>query len=232
MEAPNLLIADSNEEFTLALATALREHYHVRYCCSGADALSLLRSNRTDIAVIDLMLPELDGISLLQTAAQEELCPMVLALTDLASEYILASVRQLGIGYLMRKPCDVQATAARVGELYQSTHSQPPAQDAYSRMGEILISMSFLPKHNGYHYARECIVRSIHHPGQAVTKILYPEVGAVFGAESTSVEHSIRTALAYAWKHRDPHVWAVYFPNCNRCPSNAVFISRMAEAIR
>lgn len=232
MDAPNLLIADSDEEFTFALADALGEHYQVRRCCNGSDALSLLRVVRPDIAVIDLMLPELDGISLLQITAQEDICPMVLALTDLSSEYIMDAVQQLGIGYLMRKPCGVQATAARVDDLYQSVHSLPTTQDAFSRIGDILLSMSFLPKHNGYHYVRECIVRSIQQPGLAVTKVLYPEVGALFGAEPTSVEHSIRTALSYAWKHRDSQVWTVYFPKFSRCPSNAVFISRMAEAIR
>lgn len=232
MGAPNLLIADSNEEFAQALAQVLQKRYQVYYCTNGREALSLLRRIQPDIVVLDLMLPELDGISLLHTAAQEEVYPMVLAITDLVSEYILDSVRQLGIGYLMRKPCDVQATAARVGDLHQSLHPQEPVQDPYSIMGDLLISMSLLPKHNGYHYVRECIVRSSHLPGQAVTKVLYPEVGSLFHAESTSVEHSIRTALAYAWKHRDPQVWEVYFPKCTQCPSNAVFISRMAEVIR
>lgn len=232
MDAPNLLIADSNEEFTLALAEVLQERYHVRCCCNGREALSLFRSMQPDVVVLDLMLPELDGISLLQTAAREGQTPMVLAITDLVSEYILEAIRQLGIGYLMRKPCDVQATAARVGDLRQLLHPQAAIQDTYSRTGDVLISMGFLPKHNGYHYVRECIVRCARHPGQSVTKILYPEVGAQFHAESTSVEHSIRTALSYAWKHGNPQVWAAYFPDLDRCPSNAVFISRMAESIR
>lgn len=78
MDAMKLLIADGNEEFRRALAAELQGAYHVRCCGDGKEALSLLRSFVPDVLVLDLMLPELDGISLLQSAASAGLCPMVL----------------------------------------------------------------------------------------------------------------------------------------------------------
>ena len=75
MDARKLLIADGNEEFRRALAAELQGAYHVRCCDDGKEALSLLRSFAPDVLVLDLMLPGLDGISLLQSAAASGLVP-------------------------------------------------------------------------------------------------------------------------------------------------------------
>ena len=115
MDAMKLLIADGNEEFRRALAAELQGAYHVRCCGDGKEALSLLRSFVPDVLVLDLMLPELDGISLLQSAASAGLCPMVLVTSRFYNDYILGALGELSVGYMMRKPCDIPATAARHG---------------------------------------------------------------------------------------------------------------------
>lgn len=110
MDAMKLLIADGNEEFRRALAAELQGAYHVRCCGDGKEALSLLRSFVPDVLVLDLMLPELDGISLLQSAASAGLCPMVLVTSRFYNDYILGALGELSVGYMMRKPCDIPAT--------------------------------------------------------------------------------------------------------------------------
>ena len=68
-------------------------------------------------------------------------------------------------------------------------------------------------------------------PAQSVTKVLYPEVARTHGCNKDNVERCIRTALGSAWKRHNIEVWQKYFPTADHCPSNAVFISRMAEAL-
>ncbi len=64
-----LLIADCSEDYRTALANALTDHYHVLCCRTGTEALDILRRENPDILVLDLMLPELDGLTLLERAA-------------------------------------------------------------------------------------------------------------------------------------------------------------------
>lgn len=233
MDAPNLLIADSSEEFRLALAGVLQEHYHVHCSSDGKESLDILRRLKPEVLVLDLMLPELDGISLLQTASEEGLCPKVLATTPLVSDYVLEAADHLGVGYLIRKPCDVQATAMRVGDLTNRLHTHAAPVDSHAYISDVLLSLGISPKHRGYHYLREAIVLMAQSPGQSVTKVLYPEVARLCDAEPRHVERSIRSALSVAWEHRDPALWEQYFPaNLHRCPTNAVFISRLAELLR
>ena len=222
MDAMKLLIADGNEEFRRALAAELQGAYHVRCCGDGKEALSLLRSFVPDVLVLDLMLPELDGISLLQSAASAGLCPMVLVTSRFYNDYILGAL---------------PATAARIGDL--SRHIRAPLvtpPDPQTQVTNLLLSLNIPSKLRGYAYLREAIPRMMKDPDQPITKVLYPAVGAVFGCKGTHVERSIRSAIDTAWKQRDDRVWQRYFRvgsgGVIPRPSNAAFISRLADALR
>lgn len=226
-----LLIADGNEDFRLALAELLREHFTVHCCCSGRETLDMLRADPWDILVLDLMLPELDGITLLERAVAEGIRPMVLAVTPLVTPYVYESAERLGIGYAMVKPCDVSAAAARARDL---SRRLKPAElaDPRSRISELLLSFGISTKHNGFDYLKEAVFLMMQDPGQPVTKVLYPAVAAVCRCASGHVERSIRSALDAAWNHRDTGIWQKYFPDADRRPSNAAFITRLAEELR
>lgn len=230
MNTQRLLIADSNEDFQLTLAEALQGRYQVRCCTNGKEALAILRKEHFDILVLDLMLPELDGISLLQAAVEEGIYPMVLATTPFTSSYVLDAVNRLGVGYLMCKPCDVQATAARIADLNYSLH--PPVPDSRTFVSTRLLHLGICTKHDGFAYLQESILLMADNPGQAVTKELYPAVAAIYGCKGKLVERSIRNALDAAWKHRDNQIWQRYFPPSAKRPTNAVFITRLAESLR
>lgn len=232
MDTQTLLIADSNEDFRLALAEALQGLYHVRCCQSGKEALTILRKERCDILVLDLMLSELDGISLLQAAVEEGINPMVLAATCYINDYILEAANRLGVGYLMRKPCDVQATTARVADLSRRLHAPVRRQDARAFVCAMLLSLGISTKHDGYLYLQEAILRMADAPEQSITKELYPAVAAVCACNGKLVERSIRSALDVAWKRRESGVWQQYFPSSPKRPTNAEFISRLAESLR
>lgn len=236
MDTLKLLIADGNEEFRLALADALQGAYRVRCCCDGKQALELLRSYRPDVFVLDLMLPELDGISLLQMAVKEHICPMVLATTRFQSDYILESIDRLGVGYLMLKPCDIRATAARVGDLSRKLNPPSVTQpDPRAFVSSLLLSLGIPTKLRGYAYLREAVLLMVKDPGQSITKELYPAVGGLCGSNAIHVERSIRSAIASAWSRRDDRVWQMYFQACPDGsiprPTNAAFISRLADSL-
>lgn len=227
-----LLIADCNEDFRLALAGALRESYHVFCCSSGKEALHILYQEKPEVLVLDLMLPELDGLTLLEAAVAKGLCPKVLAATSLLTDYVLDSAQRLGIGYIIRKPCDIQATAARVRDLTQTLNPSPRKADKRSQIPERLLALSFSTKHNGYNYLIEAILMMTANPAQSVTKELYPAIAKIFHCGSRHVERSVRSAMESAWDHGDPAIWQQYFPDAQRRPSNAVFISRLADDLR
>lgn len=242
MERTKLLIAEGTENFRIALADALRGTYTVQECSDGTQALERMHTFRPDLMILDLMLPGLDGISLLQQAVEADLHPMVLATTRFHNDYVIEAAQNLGVGYIMVKPCEVRATVARLEDLRRRIHPVIPAQpDSKTCISNTLLMLGFPTRLKGYGYLREAILRMAEDPGQSITKELYPAVAAVCRTENskidrTHVERSIRSAIGVAWKKRDPHLWSMYFPHIgdgsSRCPSNGEFISRLADELQ
>lgn len=236
MRSRTVLIADSSEDFCKQLHNILRWDCNVFTCTRGKKALHLVRELRPDVLVLDLMLPEVDGISLLKALEISDCRPAVLATTTLISDYILFAAESMKVDYLLCKPCDIHATAARVIE--QLSRLEEPGDDPQSlrsRITGLLLLLGLSVKLHGFRYLREAICLMVSDPGQSVTKELYPEVARICGCTPSQVERSIRGAISDGWEHRDPGVWLLYFqsdsPGRERRPTNAAFISRLADGL-
>lgn len=236
MERMKLLIAEGTEDFRIALMDALRGAYRVRECGEGQQTLELMRSFKPDVMILDLMLPGLDGITLLQRAAGEGICPMVLATTSYHNDYVLDSLQQLGVGYVMVKPCDVRATIARLADLSQRIRQPVVTQpDPRTHISNLLLALGFATKLKGYNYLREAILLMAQDPDQSITKELYPAVAKICGADKKRVERSARSAIEKAWDRGDAQLWRMYFAaeggNLHR-PTNGEFIKRLADTLQ
>lgn len=227
-----LLIAECNEILSDALSDALQDRFAVCTCRTGKQALALLRQERPDLVLMEVMLPELDGLTLLETAAAEQIPLKVLVATTMATDYLVQSAARLGICYIMRKPCNFQALITRICDLAQSGTQGPQRPDPRILLEKLLRCHHLSPKHNGYEYMTEAVFLMLQNPDMSTTKELYPAVAKKFGCKSRHVERSIRSALDAAWARSSADVWQTYFPGAEKRPSNTVFISRMAQLLR
>lgn len=231
-----ILIADSSEALCMALTDALQNIFQIRICQDGVTALELLRTYEPDILVLDLLLPRLDGISLLQMAYQDGIQPLTLATTLLVNDYVTESMERFHAGYLMAKPCDTKALIMRITDLSERLETVPiPKVEPRVRVSDLLIELGMPTKLKGFGCAREAILIILKDFSQSITKELYPAVAEVVGGSSQQVERSIRNAIEIAWKKRNPEIWSRYFDNQigeNAVrPTNAEFITRLAHYI-
>ena len=226
-----LLIADCNEDYRAALAAALCSQYHILCCRTGTEALALLQREQPDILVLDLMLPELDGLTLLERVSAKGIRPMVLAATPIFSDYVFHCAQRLGIEYLIRKPCAIEAIVSRILDLSQRLNPRKQKTDPADFVTNLLLALDISTKHDGFGYLRESILLMAKDPAQSVTKVVYPEVARICGCHKENVERSIRTALNKAWEKGSRERWQQYFPNARQRPSNAVFLTRLVEAL-
>lgn len=239
MDARRILIADGTEDFRLALTEALQGTYCVRSCKDGQKALSLLKSYKPDILVLDLFLPGIDGISLLHAATESGIRPLVLATGKFFSDYMMDSLVQFGVEYVLTKPCDLRCTIARIHDLTQRIHQPVITQpDPLNHISTLLVTLGVPVNYHGYNYLREAILRVAQKPDQAITKELYPDIAKMFGngLSHKSVEHSIRNAIERAWLMRDDNIWQQYFPAANygktKRPTNGQFIHALADKLQ
>ncbi len=130
-ESLHILIAEDEPDLRNLLRLQLeREGYSVTAAADGAEALELLTARSYDLAIFDIMMPRLDGLSLLRKLRERSSLPVIL-LTARGEE--LDKILGLGLGaddYLV-KPFGMGELLARVGALLRRTREY-----AFLRPGE------------------------------------------------------------------------------------------------
>ena len=228
-----LLIADSSEPFSAALADAFCCDFEVQVCSDGETALESLLSFQPDVLILNLQLPFKDGLTVLQEAAH--LPPYILATTSYLSPYVERCAASLGVAYTMITPA-VSALRVRVMDIVHQKKAILEPADLIAEATKHLHILNFQTHLDGYQQLCSAIPLFYADPHQRLSKELYPAVAIRCGCKDfRSVEHSIRKAIVAAWKARNHVVWAKYFPpdeyGTQACPTNKAFISRIAQML-
>ena len=120
-----LLLVEDSERLRLALVPALTHAgFAVDAAVDGAEALGFLSSFDYELIVLDLMLPKLDGFSVLTALRERGLRPRVLVLS--ARDQVGDRIRALDLGaddYLV-KPFDLDELLARLNALSRRSLEQ------------------------------------------------------------------------------------------------------------
>lgn len=236
MEQTKLLIADNSDEFRQALAAALSSSYQIRTCSDGMEALQLLQDFQPDILVLELMLPQLDGLTLLQKANQSGYRPKTLVVSRYFSPYVTDALTRLQVDYCMSKPCSTQALVCRIADF--AVEAAPTETDTVvpeDWVSAALLQLGIGAHLDGFTYLKLAIPLFHQDTSQGITKELYSAVAEACGKGSRQVERSIRSAIEGAWKRRNDRVWAAYFtpgPDGTVAKlSNGRFIAHMAQLL-
>ncbi|OHB73398.1 MAG: hypothetical protein A2V70_21145 [Planctomycetes bacterium RBG_13_63_9] len=108
-ERPTILIVDDDEALAEVLSRRLKQQgFETRTADSGKSGLAKARSDRPDLVVLDLRLPDTDGFSVCEELADSpETCTIpVIILSGLEQPDILRRCRAAGCQYFLRKPFD------------------------------------------------------------------------------------------------------------------------------
>ncbi len=74
----------------------------------GIDAINLCKKHRPDVAILDINLPIIDGISAAKIIKRDQLCRAVLLVTAYTEEIILERASKAGVDGYMIKPIDAR----------------------------------------------------------------------------------------------------------------------------
>ena len=68
-----VLVVDDDEDLRLLVATRMERHGHeVMLARNGAEALAMARAAKPDVAILDVMMPELDGFAVTREIRADE----------------------------------------------------------------------------------------------------------------------------------------------------------------
>lgn len=224
-----LLIAVNSELVSEDLKMRLFSRFEIQCCHNGTQALSTLNDFRPDVVLIDLMLSDLDGITVLKAANAAGIYPRVIALSDYISSYIVQALEQLDVCSLFRYASDMRAVTARIIELGEDSKALS-SDRANAR--NLLAVLGFNMNSSGTSITEIALDLYRKNPSQTLSHELYSAVAALCNGSPAQVERAIRTSIESAWKNRNEEVWRLYFAlgkagNVSK-PTNADFLARIS----
>jgi len=233
-----VFIADASRDFPEMLADALAQEpdFLVVGCASrGDEAYARLASTRVDLLVADLLLPGLDGLSLLRRLKQEGALPHAVVVSGFFNDRMGAAVSAVADNYLP-KPCRAEDLIARLRECVLGVG---PAfvRDYSPAVTRALIDCGVLPHLDGFTYLRDGLLRALEDRSalRGVTKSLYRDIARQHGTTPVCVERSIRSAIERAWQCRSAEdrrrCFGGLFDPFPKAPSNVPFLTAMTEYI-
>ncbi|WP_199622903.1 sporulation transcription factor Spo0A [Paenibacillus alkalitolerans] len=231
MQTIEVLLADDNREFANLLSEYIGEQDDmsiVGVAYNGEEVLKLLEERETapDILILDIIMPHLDGLGVLEKLRDAGMNPMpkIVMLTAFGQENITQKAVQLGASYYILKPFDMEVLANRIRQLAASPasatggsstvqmHSQqrkrltvpakPNGKPNLDASITNIIHEVGVPAHiKGYQYLRDAITMVYNNIEllSAVTKTLYPAIAEKYRTTPSRVERAIRHAIEVAW---------------------------------
>jgi len=117
---PRLLLVDDEEMFLEYLSKRLiRKKYNVTTCLNGEDAIEKIKNSDFDVAIIDVIMPGIDGIETLREIKRIKPLTEAIILTGHASRELGVEGMKFGAYNFLRKPCDPEELLFKIKEAYK-----------------------------------------------------------------------------------------------------------------
>ena len=228
----SVLIADDNKEFCSILNDYLLNQKDIvvtGIAKDGREALELIVERKPDLVILDIIMPHLDGLGVLEKLNTMDLekTPRIIILSAVGQDKITQQAITLGADYYTVKPFDMEVFTKKIREMFNSAPtiqessaqsnrvsypttssyiltSEPKSKTPVDLETEItnIIHEIGVPAHiKGYMYLREAITMVVNDMEllSAVTKELYPSIAKKYNTTASRVERAIRHAIEVAW---------------------------------
>jgi len=114
-----LLILDDNKAFTKMLTEVFKEEYDITSFNDPADALGYLRENRVDVVLTDIVMPNIDGIKILQFVKAESFNTDVLVMTAFSDVDTAVDAMKKGAYDYIVKPFKTDELSLRLKHVFE-----------------------------------------------------------------------------------------------------------------
>lgn len=264
-EKITVLIADDNQEFSKTLASyidAQDDMEVIGRVKDGTEAVDIILNEAPDIALLDVIMPQLDGLGVLENInkIKNNKKPICIMLSAVGQDKITKRAIELGAQYYIVKPFDIELLIKRIKELkYHKNTAQnatfigkeikpqyieiPADAEKSEENLEALVTNVIhevgVPAHiKGYQYLREAIMMVVNDIDviNQITKSLYPQIARKYSTTPSRVERAIRHAIEVAWgrgqQEAVENIFGYTISASKGKPTNSEFIAMIADKLR
>lgn len=210
---------------------------------NGEEALNLFFEKEPDVFVVDIILPAIDGIGILEKLHQENKKgkAKVLIMSNIGADFFVKKSFSLGADYFFVKPVYYEMFKNRVIDLLRS--GAKPIGFVVKRntlklvVSEIIQKLGLPVGSKGYVCARFGILSIIRDPSlmENITIRLYPLIAEEFNTTPQRVERNIRHAIEVAWGKGDiryiEKLFGYTVDEDKGKPTNSAFLATIADYV-
>lgn len=232
-EKVRVYIVDDSEDYIQLVEESLRtvpEFEVIGKAYDGETAIHEIIEKRPDIVLLDLIIPQKDGIAVLEELqrAEDFERPVIIMLTAIGQDKYIKKALSLGAEYYILKPYDMNLLPKRIMQVYQDSErvekaeiSVKPTTNSQQRVSrpkearphslrdnaeaDVIKALRDIgvPAHlSGYGYLQKAILETVlsERGSIPITKELYPMIAESFSTSPGKVERAIRGAIQKVWQ--------------------------------
>ena len=237
-----VLIADADEQFRNELVVTLGDNEAfeiIGVAADGQEALQIASEHRPDIVILDLLLPQYDGISVLDLISVRYTDCKAFVATGFISNYVISALQARRVSALLKKPCTAQCVVKRINETLK--HSDLPIEEKLPALNQQITEMIHdigVPANiKGYRYLREAIKLAAEDMDRInnMTECIYKPIALADNSTPKRVRTAIMRAIEIAWDRGDLNTLQNFFgytvSNRKGKPTNSEFIALLADKL-
>ena len=248
MEKTRVLIVDDNKSLVEMIKEYFNDHAEIKISMEAYDGVEGLRmiekkQDEYDVIILDLIMPNKDGISILEYMKKKNINKKVIILTSYNTQEMIRKVSEMGVSYFMLKPFELADLERRIKEVSEGVKYGGESLDLYHNNLQISITKTLhelgVPSHiKGYQYIREGVTLVYERPEivGGITKELYPEIAKKYDTTVSRVERAIRHAIEVSWNRGNWQLMEDIFGHSvdidKAKPTNSEFIVTVADKLR
>lgn len=258
-----VMIADNNHEICRAVAEAFAVQEDLELVATAHDgrkALEMIDRIKPDVLLLDITMPLLDGIGVLEALRGKKDKPIIIMLSAFEHQTMIQRSMSMGASYYIIKPFNMLMLLDRVRDfssktdytvnntqvsenkvVYMPSRFEEQNHLQQERRVTNLFHEMGVPAHfRGYAYLRDAIMIAIQEENDLfgnITRSLYPRIAEKYRTTASGVESAIRHTIEITWERGNQELFQEIFSsdgrNRHRCfPTSSAFIAKVADRLR
>lgn len=221
---------------------------------NGLDALEIIKEKQPDVVLLDLIMPKLDGLGVMERVRKGEefkKSPAFIVISAVGQDRVTEHAFELGASYYIMKPFDNALVLSRVKQLRSENRLHAAGRVTAAEQSANYMERNLetdvtniiheigVPAHiKGYQYLRDAIMMSVNDNEMlnSITKQLYPSIAKRHKTTPSRVERAIRHAIEVAWSRGKmdtiDDLFGYTVNNGKGKPTNSEFVALIADKIR
>ena len=244
MKSIKVLVIDSNKKYI----DNLKKYFSDCSCIKinleaydGISGLKLIKENQDDydVVLIDLILPNKDGIDVIEEMNNLLIDKKIIVITSCNSIKMIRRVSELGIDYFLLKPFDNNSLKKKIISCYNKDDSIDVVHnDIRLSVTGILHELGVPSNLKGYNFIREGIILVYSNSNYigSITNELYPFLARRFNTTVSCIERAIRHAIEVSWNRGNWDLMEDLFGHSvdvdKAKPTNSEYIVTIADKLK